>query len=60
MGFDLHLGLSLTSTASLIRVMYMTMEKDRRKKVDWLSKQAGMSPFLCTVLKKGQIANEKR
>lgn len=60
MGFDLHPGLSVTSTTSLIRVMYMTMETDRRKKVDWLSKQAGTSPFLCTVLNKGQIANKKK
>lgn len=33
---DLHPGLSLTSTTSLIQVMYITMERDRRKKVDWL------------------------
>lgn len=31
---DLHL--SLTSTASLIRVMYMTMWRDIRKRADWL------------------------
>lgn len=59
---DLHPGLSLTSTTSLIQVMYITMERDRRKKVDWLWKQPGMSPFLCTVLKriKLQIKNLRK